>query len=71
MTDRIRLSNEDKHSKPDEVEPKEFAQFFPDITLLVRDFFLKPMDKDNNSITPDQYLENALVDLPGQSEVTV
>ena len=40
MTNRIRLSNADKHSNPDEVEPEEFAQFFPDITLLVRDFFL-------------------------------
>ena len=67
MTNSIRLSHADKHSNPDEVEPEEFTQFFPDITLLVRDFFLNPMDKNNNSITPDQYLENALVDLPGRS----
>jgi len=69
MTNRIRLSNADNHRNPDEVEPKEFAPFFPHITMVVRDFFLKPMDKDNNnSITPDQYLENALVKLPGQSD---
>ena len=53
MTNRIRLSNADKHSNPDEVEPEEFAQFFPDITLLVRDFSLKLVDKENKSITPD------------------
>ena len=71
MTNRIRLSNEDKHSKPDEVEPKEFAQFFPDFTLLVRDCDLKLVDKNNKSMTPDQYLENALVDLPGQSDAII
>ena len=71
MTNRIRLSNADKHSNPDEVEPEEFAQFFPDITLLVRDFCLQLVDKDNKSITPDQYLENALVDLPGRSTAIV
>jgi len=53
MTNRIRLSNEDKHRNPHDVEPEEFAKFFPHITLLIRDFCLDLVDKDNKSITPD------------------
>jgi len=53
MTNRIRLSNRDYHRNPDEVEPEEFAQFFPDFTLLVRDLFFKLVDKNNKSMTPD------------------
>jgi hypothetical protein len=35
---------------------------------VVRDFSLALEDKDSNPISEDQYLEQALADVPGKSE---
>lgn len=56
MTDRIRLSDSDKHSNPDEVDPDEYKPFFPLLTILVRDVDLQLKDDQGKDITPDEYL---------------
>jgi hypothetical protein len=52
MSERIRISNSDKHSDPGNVNFEEYKQFFPALTVLVRDFTLNLKDSDGNTITP-------------------
>jgi len=37
LTNRFRLSNAQKHD-PDNVEPSEYAKYFPVLSILIRDF---------------------------------
>ena len=48
---------------------EELAQYFPTLLWLLRDFSLKLEDKNGNVITEKQYLENALVELSGLSNI--
>jgi len=41
-------------------DERDLAPYFPQFMWLLRDFGLKLVDTDNNSITSSQYLENAL-----------
>ena len=41
------------------MEHSEYAQYFPSLITVVRDFCLN-LEKDGKMITPDEYLENAL-----------
>ena len=41
------------------MEPAEYAEFLPILTVVVRDFNLY-LEKDGKPISPDEYLENAL-----------
>ncbi|KAM8791744.1 LOW QUALITY PROTEIN: guanylate-binding protein 6-like [Rhynchonycteris naso] len=56
-------------SDGDEVEDStEFVSFFPDFIWTVRDFTLE-LKLNGDSITEDQYLENALKLIPGRNKV--
>ena len=48
---------------------EELAEYFPTLLWLLRDFSLKLEDKNGNTITEKQYLDNALEDLAGNSDV--
>ena len=48
---------------------EELAEYFPTLLWLLRDFSLKLEDKDGNVITEKQYLENALENISGTSDV--
>ena len=56
---RIRISSSNAHANPDDVEPAEYAEFLPILTVVVRDFYLD-LEKDGKPISPDEYLENVL-----------
>ena len=47
----------------------EFAEYFPTLLWLLRDFSLKLEDKNGNVITEKQYLENALENVNGTSDI--
>lgn len=46
--------------KDDETDTRDLAPYFPQFMWLLRDFGLKLVDPDGNSITSRQYLESAL-----------
>ena len=48
---------------------EELAEYFPSLLWLLRDFSLKLEDINGNTITEKQYLENALMNIKGNSEV--
>ena len=48
---------------------EELAEYFPSLLWLLRDFSLKLEDVNGNTITEKQYLENALMDIKGNSEI--
>jgi len=48
---------------------EEFAEYFPTLLWLLRDFSLKLEDKNGNVITEKQYLENALENVSGASDI--
>ena len=48
---------------------EELAEYFPTLLWLLRDFSLKLEDKDGNVITEKQYLENALENIIGSSDI--
>ena len=48
---------------------EELAQYFPTLFWLLRDFSLKLEDPEGNVITEKQYLENALKNMKGSSEI--
>jgi hypothetical protein len=47
---------------------EEIAQYFPSFHWIVRDFSLKIVDQAGNSLTPKEYLENALAPQKGVSD---
>ena len=48
---------------------EELSEYFPSLLWLLRDFSLKLEDINGNTITEKQYLENALMNIKGNSEV--
>ena len=53
----------------EEDNENELSKYFPTLLWLLRDFSLKLEDKDGNVITEKDYLENALDEIPGTSEI--
>ena len=49
----------------EEVDLKEFAEYFPSFMWVVRDFALQLIDTDGDSITPKEYFEQALEEQKG------
>ena len=47
----------------------DFAEYFPSLLWLLRDFSLKLEDKNGNVITEKQYLQNALENVNGSSDI--
>ena len=64
LSKTIKIKSVNKEDKEEEL-----AEYFPTLLWLLRDFSLKLEDKDGNTITEKQYLENALEDLAGTSDV--
>lgn len=52
----------------DEIDPEELSKYFPTFMWVVRDFSLKLVDKDDEKISPKEYLEKALQTQKGFSE---
>ena len=65
ISEKFRLSAD--QTSPDNIEPEEYKQYFPALTVLVRDFFLQATDAGGNSITPTEMLTKALTPKMGQS----
>ena len=57
-----------KNSKDNDSE-MELIEYFPSLLWLLRDFSLKLEDKNGNEITSKEYLEMALENINGDSEV--
>ena len=64
LSKTIKIKSVNKEDKEEEL-----AEYFPTLLWLLRDFSLKLEDKDGNTITEKQYLDNALEDLVGNSDV--
>ena len=52
-------------------EEEEMGKYFPSLLWLLRDFALKLEDNEGNVITAKQYLENALMEQKGMSDVII
>ena len=64
LSKTIKIKSVNKEDKEEEL-----AEYFPTLLWLLRDFSLKLEDKDGNIITEKQYLDNALEDLAGNSDI--
>ena len=64
LSKTIKIKSVNKEDKEEEL-----AEYFPTLLWLLRDFSLKLEDKNGNTITEKQYLDNALEDLVGNSDV--
>ena len=51
-----------------EEDGTSFAQFFPKFLWVVRDFSLQLVNENGKRITSKEYLENALLEVPGVTE---
>ncbi|KAJ3092083.1 hypothetical protein HK102_010801, partial [Quaeritorhiza haematococci] len=65
LTRKIKMSGREGDETPP--DPYELTMFFPRFLWLLRDFALE-LRIDGEEITPEQYLENALKPLAGNSE---
>lgn len=52
----------------DEVDPEEYAKYFPSFMWVVRDFTLQLVDAEGEQISPKDYLEKALSNQKGFSD---
>ncbi len=52
-------------------EEEEMGKYFPSLLWLLRDFALKLEDNEGNVITAKQYLENALMEQKGMSDIII
>ncbi|XP_040589479.1 guanylate-binding protein 6 [Mesocricetus auratus] len=67
VTELTELIRAKSSPSPDGIKNStEFVSFFPDFVWTVRDFMLE-LKLDGDSITEDQYLENALKLIPGNN----
>ena len=64
LSKTIKIKSANKDDKEEEL-----AEYFPTLLWLLRDFSLKLEDKNGNTITEKQYLDNALEDLAGNSDI--
>ena len=65
LSKTIKLRN---NSSLDDNDEEELAKYFPTMLWLLRDFSLKLEDKNGNTITEKQYLENALTPIKGATD---
>ncbi|XP_069862428.1 guanylate-binding protein 7-like isoform X1 [Dipodomys merriami] len=65
LTELIRAKSAKKSDEMDDSD--EFVSFFPDFVWAVRDFILE-LKLDDQPITEDEYLENALKLIPGKNQ---
>lgn len=52
----------------DDVDPEEYAKYFPSFMWVVRDFTLQLVDQEGEQISPKEYLEKALSNQKGFSD---
>jgi hypothetical protein len=52
----------------DDVDPEEYAKYFPSFMWVVRDFTLQLVDQEGEMISPKDYLEKALSNQKGFSD---
>ena len=52
----------------DDVDPEEYAKYFPSFMWVVRDFTLQLVDQEGEQISPKEYLEKALQAQKGFSD---
>ena len=52
----------------EEIDPQEFAKYFPSFMWVVRDFSLQLVDSEGDPINAKEYLEKALQSQKGFSE---
>ena len=64
LSKNIKIKSVNKEDKDEEL-----AEYFPTLLWLLRDFSLKLEDKNGNTITEKQYLDNALEELAGNSDI--
>ena len=64
LSKHIKIKNINK-----EDNEEEFGEYFPSFLWLLRDFSLKLEDKNGNVITQKQYLESALENVNGTSDI--
>ncbi|CAG9322968.1 unnamed protein product [Blepharisma stoltei] len=55
-------------SQSGQTTAESYAQYFPKFIWALRDFSLQLVDNEGNSITSNEYLENCLELLPGQTD---
>ncbi|XP_042548257.1 guanylate-binding protein 4-like [Dipodomys spectabilis] len=65
LTELIKAKSTKKSDEMDDSD--EFVSFFPDFVWVVRDFILE-LKLDDQPITEDEYLENALKLIPGKNQ---
>jgi hypothetical protein len=65
ITKHIHLS---KNHNDEEIDYDDYASVFPTFVWIVRDFTLALVDKNNDPITSNDYLENALKEIYGYSD---
>ena len=66
LSKNIKLSNSSFKN-----EEEEIGKYFPSLLWLLRDFALKLEDNEGNVITSKQYLENALIEQKGMSDIII
>lgn len=64
LTKHIQIKSGD-----DEVDSKDFSVYFPCFYWILRDFALKLVDQDGEHISPKEYLEKALEEQNGFSDI--
>jgi cell division protein FtsX len=63
LSKTLQIKNDSKAEDPDEL-----AEYFPSFLWILRDFALKLIDQDGNTLTSKQYLESALKEQKGTSD---
>lgn len=58
-----------KAKQKEDIDSEEYAQYFPSFLWVVRDFTLKLVDTDGESLTAKEYLEKALQNQKGFSDM--
>jgi hypothetical protein len=65
LTKHIQIKSTGIH---EDVDPEEFAKYFPSFMWVVRDFTLQLVDQEGEQISPKEYLEKALAAQKGFSD---
>ena len=71
LSKSLKLKEEDVIHINNINEDKELAKYFPILFWVLRDFTLKLEDSNGNNISPNQYLENSLMEQEGNSEIII
>lgn len=65
LTKHIHLKS---HANNDDIDPEEYAPYFPTFMWVIRDFALQLVDQEGETISSKDYLEKALAGQKGFSE---